>query len=253
MGDDAELTDDGFLGGRIRIFQPRKGYRAATDPVFLAASVAAHSGQSVLELGCGVGVASLCLAARVPGLRLCGIERQADYAALACRNAVANGVPFEVIEGSIDSLPAKLRASSFDHVIANPPYYRSGAGTRADDVGREAALREETPLPVWVDVAMRRLAPGGWLSMINLAERLPDILVALDGRAGSLAILPIAPRHGRAASRVVVRARKGGGGAARLLAPLIVHDGPEHLRDGDDYSVLARAILRDGAAVPGFD
>jgi tRNA1(Val) A37 N6-methylase TrmN6 len=253
MFDDGDLTDDGFLGGRVRILQPRKGYRAATDPVLLAASVVARAGQSVLELGCGVGVASLCLATRVPGLVLCGIERQADYAELARRNSAANRAPFDVIEGSVDSLPSELRARSFDHVIANPPYFRNGAGTRADDAGRDAALREQTPLAVWVDAALKRLRPDGWLTMINLAERLPDVLVALEGRAGSIAILPIAPRQGREASRVIVRARKGGGGGARLLAPFILHDGPQHLRDGDDYSTAARAVLRDGVAVSAFD
>ena len=51
----------------------------------VAASVPARAGQSVLDLGCGVGAVALCLGARVPGLTLTGVERQPDYAALAQR------------------------------------------------------------------------------------------------------------------------------------------------------------------------
>jgi tRNA1(Val) A37 N6-methylase TrmN6 len=54
-----EITTDGFLGGRLTIAQPVAGYRAAADPVLLAAAVQARPGQAVLDLGCGAGVASL--------------------------------------------------------------------------------------------------------------------------------------------------------------------------------------------------
>ncbi|WP_370553443.1 hypothetical protein [Falsirhodobacter sp. alg1] len=47
MFDESHLTEDGFLDGRLRILQPRDGYRAATDPVFLAAAVPAKQGDLV--------------------------------------------------------------------------------------------------------------------------------------------------------------------------------------------------------------
>ncbi|MEX3017000.1 tRNA1(Val) (adenine(37)-N6)-methyltransferase [Gymnodinialimonas hymeniacidonis] len=236
-----ELTQDGFLGGRVQAWQPRTGYRAATDPVFLAAACPAKAGEHVLELGCGAGVAALCLAARV-ACHVTGVERQAFYADLARRNGV------DVVEADLTALPAELRQRSFDHVIANPPYLAAGAGTAAEDAGREGAFREETPLAEWCTVARARLKPGGWLTMIHLAERLPDVLAGLDG-FGSIAVLPLAAREGRDAGRVVLRARKGGRGAFRLCAPVLIHEGATHLRDGDDYSATARAVLRDGAAL----
>lgn len=237
-----ELTHDGFLGGRVLAWQPKDGYRAATDPVFLAAACPARTGESVLELGCGVGVAALCLSARVDGLRVTGVERQTLYADLARRNGVT------VVEADLTEMPADLRQIAFDHVIANPPYLAAGAGTAARDAGREGAFREETPLIHWCAVAKARLKPGGWLTMIHLAERLPDVLDALEG-FGSIAVLPLAARHGRDAGRVIVRARKGGRGAFRLCAPILIHEGAAHARDGDDYSAAARAVLRDGAAL----
>lgn len=241
-----DLTDDGFLGGRLRVLQPRIGYRAATDPVLLAAATAAQAGQRVLELGCGAGVASLCLVARVPGLVAAGLERQPAYAALARENAARNAVALEVVEGDLAVMPPALRRS-FDHVIANPPFFGRASGTPARDPGREAALREETPLAVWIDAATRRLVPGGWMTVIHEATRLPDLLMATDGRLGSLAVLPLVPRTGRPATRVILRARKGGRAAFRLLAPLILHDGLAHDGDRDSFTPELRAVLRDGA------
>jgi tRNA1(Val) A37 N6-methylase TrmN6 len=244
---DADLTRDVFLDGRVAVWQPVSGYRAATDPVLLAAAVAAKSGDSVLELGCGVGVASMCLAARVPGVVLIGVERQPEYADLARRNA---GDAMDVVTADLTALPAALRQQSFDHVIANPPYYPAGGGTPARDAGREGALREETPLARWTDAAARRLKPKGWLTMIHATDRVPDLLAALAPDFGAIALRPLAPRQGRAAPRVLVRARKGARAPFSLLAPLILHDGPAHVADGDDFTAFAYAVLRDAAAIP---
>lgn len=242
-------TTDGFLGGRLTVTQPATGYRAAADPVLLAAAVPARAGQSVLELGCGAGVASLCLGWRVAGLRLAGLEVQPFYAALARRNAAANGMAFEVWEGDLAAMPDALRSRTFDHVIANPPYFGAGSGTPARDAGRETAQREATPLALWIGAGLRRLRPGGRLTLIQAADRLPDILAAFAAGAGGVTVLPVAPRVGRPAGRVIVAARKGGRTPFRLLAPFVLHEGPAHLRDGDDYSAGARAVLRDGAAL----
>ncbi|MDE3120248.1 MAG: methyltransferase [Paracoccaceae bacterium] len=246
-----DLTDDGFLGGRLRMLQPKTGYRAATDPVFLAAAVPAKPGQEVLELGCGAGVATLCLAARVAGLHPAGLERQPDYAALARENSARNGLEMTVIEGDLVRMPPELRARSFDHVFANPPYYPA-SGTPARDPGRAAALREETPLAAWIDAATRRLRPGGWLTMIVGADRLTDLLAGCGSRLGSLSVLPLAPRAGRPAGRVIAQARKGGRAAFRLLAPLVVHEGAAHDGDRDSFTPEAAAILRQGDAIPAL-
>ncbi|NJS39430.1 MAG: methyltransferase, partial [Rhodobacteraceae bacterium] len=123
------LSDDKFLSGRLSLLQPLKGYRAATDPVLLAAACPAKAGDSVLDLGCGAGAAALCLGQRVPGLHLAGLELQADYADLARQNATRNGMALEVHEGDLARMPAALRRD-FDHVIANPPYYPPGGSPR---------------------------------------------------------------------------------------------------------------------------
>jgi len=241
-----DLTQDAFLGGRLSLVQPRSGYRAGVDPVILAASVPAFAGQSVLELGCGVGAAILCLGARVPGLSLTGVEVQAEYAELARLNG---GDALTVVNSDLNAMPLELRQQQFDHVIANPPYFRASARRAALDAGRETALGETTPLSDWIKVAAKRLAPKGYAHFIHRAERLPDILAAMHVRLGSIEVLPLTPREGRAAELVIVRARKSGRAAFRLHPPLVMHQGSQHLKDGDSYVPSIRAVLREGTAL----
>jgi len=246
----ADLTEDKFLGGQVVLMQPRKGYRAGVDPVFLAASIAAHEGESVLDLGCGVGAAALCLGARVQGLRLVGVERQPDYADLARMNAFDNDIGMNVFTADLSALPPEVKEASFDHVIMNPPYHLRERSTTSADPGREAALFEDTPLAAWIDAATKRLKPRGYLTIIQKAERLPEILRGMDERLGSVLVKPLAPREGRAAVLVLVQARKGGRGAFRLASPLILHDGAEHVGDTESYRREVSAILREGAHLP---
>lgn len=243
----ADLSCDKFLGGKLRIHQPKYGHRAGVDPVLLAAAVDAKSGQSVLELGGGVGVVSLCLGWRVPGLELTALEIQADYGELAQRNACENQIEMNVVTADIADLPFEIRQQSFDHVVANPPYYQRGQGTAATDAGRETSLAGETPLAVWVEVATKRLKPGGLLTFIQKADRLHDLLYSMDRRLGSVIVKPLAPRVGRAAELVIIQAKKGGRARFRLLAPEVMHQGDRHERDGDSYSPRIAAILRSGA------
>jgi tRNA1Val (adenine37-N6)-methyltransferase len=242
---DAELSDDKFLCGRLRLLQPLKGYRAATDPVLLAAACPAEPGQSVLDLGCGAGAAVLCLGHRLPGLTLAGLELQPAYADLARRNADRNGIPVEVHEGDLARIPRALRRD-FDHVIANPPYYPAG-GSPSPIAARARAMQVDTPLSAWVQAATRRLRPGGWLTLICGADGLPEVLGALAPKLGSAAVLPLAPREGKPALRIILQARKGGRAAFRLLAPLVIHQGPAHDGDRESYTPAANAVLRDGA------
>lgn len=242
-------SDDGFLGGRLKILQPKDGFRSGIDAVLLAASVPAEPGEAVLELGCGAGVAMLCLAARVPRVVLAGLEVQENYAALARGNAARNGIAAEVFAGDLRAIPEALRERSFDHVMANPPYYRAGHWTRSGAGDRARALGEEAALADWADAAVRRLRPGGRLCMIQKAPRLGDLLAVFDGRMGAVEIKPVAPRERRDAELVLLRARKGARAAPRLCAPLVLHGRPRHERDGADWTESAEDLLRHGTAL----
>ena len=253
-----ETREDRLLGGRVRLIQPLKGYRAATDPVLLAAAVSARRGERVLDLGCGAGAAAFCLAARVPGLELHGLEIQPAYLALAQENARLNGVAITLHEGDVAAVPRALGQLVFDQVMVNPPYHAETAIASPvagrDMAHREGAHREGAGeagarLGDWIAAGLARLKPKGWLSVIHRAERAPELLRLLDGPAGAIALLPLAPRAGREAGRVIIRARKGAKAPFRLLPPLVLHAGSAHVRDEDDFSPEAAAILRDAAAL----
>ncbi|WP_371157449.1 tRNA1(Val) (adenine(37)-N6)-methyltransferase [Jannaschia sp. 2305UL9-9] len=232
------LTRDAFLGGRLTLWQPRAGFRAGSDAVLLAAAIGARAGHSVLDLGCGVGAAMYCLECRVPGLVLTGVEAHGPTAELARRNGQA-----EVVEGDVLDLPADLRQRQWTHVIANPPYFPAGAGSPAGQAAREAGLREGAPgdLSRWAEVACRRVAPKGSVTLIARADRLSDLLAPMDKALGGIAILPISSGPDRPAGRVIVQGRKGARAALRLLPPLVLHaDGASGA-----YRPEAEAVLRN--------
>lgn len=243
--DETALRRDAFLGGRVQLWQPCKGYRSGIDPVLLAATVPAQAGQSVLDLGCGAGAAVLCLGARVPGLVLAGLELQPAYAELARRNGAEVGLT--VHEGGVEAPPAALRSGRFDHVIANPPYFPSGARTPSPDGARETGLGESAPLSAWLACAAKRVRPGGTVTVIQRADRLGDLLGAVPRSLGSAQIWPVAPRVGREAALVLLRWIGQGRAALRLHAPLILHEGDRHERDGDSYRAVISAVLREAA------
>lgn len=242
-------TCDGFLGGELTIVQPKSGYRAGADPVFLAAAVQASDGDKVLELGCGVGVALFCLMRRVPGLIATGVDKQPQLVEMARQNAEANHLNARLVVAEIADLPDEIRAESFDHVLANPPFFDRSAGSAANEPGREAGRGETAPLAAWIDVATRRLKPRGRLTLIQRASRLGDVIRAMDNRLGGVTVQPLVPRHGRPAGHIIVTATKNARGDLQLLAPIVLHDGDRHEGDRDGYSAQAKAILREGKSL----
>ena len=234
----ADTTEGTLLGGRVRFRQPATGYRSAIDPVFLAAAVPAKPGDRVCEMGLGAGAAALCLLARVPGCTVVGAEPDPALRRLALENAKANGfdrwltvVPDVEAVGGADT--------AFDHLMSNPPFWADGSGNRSPDP-RKARANHEGDLPIaqWADRLCRPGRPKATVTTIYAAARLDELLAALAARAGGPAIFPLWPKAGREAKRVLVRARVGGKGPARLLPGLVLHE-----EDGR-FTPAAEAVLR---------
>ena len=245
-----DITQDGFLGGQLQLYQPKTGYRAGIDPVLLAAACPARSGEHVLELGCGVGVASLCLMARVPEVRLYGVEILPEYAQLARDNAEQNNFEFEVQVADVSARPTPFNGREFHQIIMNPPYFKAQSSSISPDSGRASGRAELVALSLWVQTAAKRLRPKGYLTLIQRVERLPDILASLTTRLGSISVQPLAPRAGRAPHLVLVRARKAGRAAFKLLPTRNLHSGMAHVQDQPDYAPEISAVLRNGAEFP---
>lgn len=244
-----DTTLDGFLGGKLTIEQPRRGYRAGADPILLASAVPAKPGESVLDLGVGVGVSLLALCHRVTGLQAVGVDLQAELCELARSNAARNGIAADIVEADIVRLPADLRARSFDHVLTNPPFFQRTEGHEARLPGRETGRGETVALSQWIDAAIRRLKPGGCLTVVQRASRLPHLLAACNTRVGDVTVRPLIPRPGRAAETVLLTARKGARGPFSLYSPVCLHQGNRHEGDRDDYTALAKSVLRDGLSL----
>jgi tRNA1(Val) A37 N6-methylase TrmN6 len=249
------LTEDRLLGGRVLLAQPASGFRAGLDAVFLAAAVAAQPGEQVLELGCGTGAASLCLAVRVPGLRVAGLDKDLALVRLAAHNAECNGLAgrVQVFHGDLMSPPMRLAPASFDHVMANPPYRAAGQGRPPQDDGRIAATIEDAAaLKDWLNFALVMLRPQGRLTMIYAAERLDILLVALAAGWGGIRLFPLWPGGqqpaadqglAKPAKRVLLSARRGSRAPIALLPGLTLH------RPDGGFTPAAEAILRDAAAL----
>ncbi|MGE4529322.1 MAG: tRNA1(Val) (adenine(37)-N6)-methyltransferase [Rhodospirillaceae bacterium] len=238
--DQNALSEDGLLDGRLRLLQPAAGYRAAIDPVLLAAAARAAAGGRALDLGCGTGAAALCLAARRPDLRVCGVEMQPEYAALARRSAAINAMAERVSVAEGDAAnPATWPAGweGFDAALANPPFFTGGS--RAPDAGRAAAHHADAAdLAAWIAAARHALAPRGSLTLILPAARLGEALALLARGFGAAQAIPLWPKPGRAAKRVILRAEKGRRTPFALLPGLALHGA-----DGS-YTAAAARILR---------
>jgi tRNA1(Val) A37 N6-methylase TrmN6 len=245
----AETTRDTLLGGRVRLAQPKDGLRAAIDPVLLAAAVPARAGERAFEAGAGTGAAALCLAWRVPGLRVTGIEIDPALAALANDNARANGVEDRVrfFAGDLRAPPPELAGETFDHVLANPPFLEAGSGTLSPDPARRRATAEGAGgLAAWIAACFAFLAPGGTLTVIHRADRLDTLVAEISRRAGGIVVFPLWAGEGKPAKRVIVAAREGSKAPPVTRPGLVLHGS----RGG--YTSEAEAILRAGRALPMF-
>ncbi|WP_203294913.1 tRNA1(Val) (adenine(37)-N6)-methyltransferase [Maricaulis parjimensis] len=240
-----ETTLDTLLDGQVRLHQFADGYRAGMDAVLLAAALEARPGEHVVEFGCGAGAVLLCAAKRLEGVSFTGHEKDPNAVSLAVDNIALNGLAdrVEIQAGDI----AQLRQNhSADQVVFNPPFFDDPKALRTPKPGKQAAwLSGSAPLGVWVQAAARALKAKGRLTLIHRADKLADILAALDKSFGSVVIKPIQSRSGQPAKRILVTARIGGRAPLQLLAPLVLHEG-EGFTPEADALMRGRAVLAMG-------
>ena len=204
----------------------------------LAAAVPARPGDSVLELGAGAGTASLCLMTRVADLQLTGVEIDPALVTLANANAAANRLAANFVAADIFALPQELKRD-FAHVLCNPPFHDEDHAP--PEPGRKRALMDDGQFADWMRTGLQRTISNGFFTTIVRADRLAQALAAL-GETG-VSIVPLWPRAGVAAKRVILRVRKGSRAPLLLLPGLVLH------RENGDWTPQAEAVLRRGEAL----
>jgi tRNA1(Val) A37 N6-methylase TrmN6 len=247
-----DVTEDSVLGGRLRLRQPRRGHRVGHDAILLAAACPACDGDVVVDLGAGVGAAGLALAARVAGAAVTLVEIDPGLAALAAENARLNGLAGRVRTVVLDAVaPARafaaagLHPDSFARVLMNPPFNDPTRQRVSPEQARRLAhSAPRATLAAWTRAAARLLRSRGTLSLIWRADGLDDVFAALAGGFGAVTVLPIHPKPGEGAIRVLVRAVKASRAPLELLPALVLND-----RSGR-VTPEADAILRQGEGSP---
>ncbi len=242
-----EFTKDSFLGGGIRIWQPKKGYRAGIDPILLAASVNVSAGQKVLDLGCGVGTASFAIGYRVKNVELYGIEFQKVFADLADLNSKENGIEFQVECANISKLSSNITSKNFDHVIANPPYFDRKSSVRGINVSKEKSFGDTRPISEWLKVAAKRAKPKGFVHFIVRSDRLMEIFTNMPNSLGSLVITPVISRKNENAKLTILHAKKNGRAGFIISSPIVLH--PLKSDSREKYVPEVDKVLRNGASL----
>jgi tRNA1(Val) A37 N6-methylase TrmN6 len=241
---------DPFLGGRLLLRQPAEGYRCGTDAVLLAAAAPADFSGLAIDVGAGVGAAGLALAVARPRARLGLLENDSFTAEMARANLMQNeladrGHVFEANLLSEESRRgAGLRDASAGLVITNPPFLDPGRELLSPDLQKRRAqtMPAAGALAAWIVASLALVAPGGLFILIHRPDALPLVLQTLAGRAGGIAVLPVYPRRGRTAVRIIVRAKKGSRAPLAIAPPLVLHD-------GEGFTEAADAIHRGAATI----
>ena len=223
-----EETIDELKRHGLRIIQPRHGYRFSLDPLLLVDFAGMGEGARVLDLGTGCGVIPLVLARQTADAAIVGVEFQEKMAGLAARNAELNGLQerVEIVCDDVLSLRKRFPVSSFDLVVANPPYRVPGTGKVSPRAGRDRARHETTAgLADFLEVAKYLVKPTGRIAFIYHPSRLAEFIT----QAGALKLAPLRLRmvHGNSGMEAwmfLIELAKGRKGELEVLPPLFVYD-----------------------------
>lgn len=246
----ADIAEDLLCGGRLRLLQPRRGHKAGTDALLLAAAAPAGMNGHIADLGAGVGTVGLVAAVRAGAARVMLAERDADALDLAERNIRLNGLAGRVSVAAVDLFSAAARRDaglrdSADLVLTNPPFHAEGQVRRSPDAGRRAAhVLSGGTLDDWLRACADVLRPGGAVVVIHRADALQDLLAGANGRFGALTVRPVQPRADAPASRVLLAGIKGSRAPLGMLSPVVLHEA-----DGR-FTAAVEAINRGEGYIP---
>lgn len=228
-----KFTEDLILNGKIKLYQPKRGYRVAVDPILLASMVELKSKQTILDVGCGVGTISLILKYMDNSQTITGIDVDSVMTELCEKNSKENSLPLNIVNSPICS--PLLKSKNFDTVVTNPPFYNPESFRSSEK--KLTANFETASLKSWISFCLKRLKPNGNFYIIHLPERLKDILESLGSLVGKIEIFPIYSHQNEPAKRIIVKCKKASKEPLKILPGLVSH------KDNNEYSDDMKLIL----------
>ncbi|MCH3915368.1 MAG: methyltransferase [Acidaminococcaceae bacterium] len=214
---------DSLPGCNYQIWQDAKEFSFTTDAVFLAAFPHLVTRARVLELGAGTGAISMLLAAR-GATHVVGVDNNPHVVDLFKESITANKLE-DRVEGmccDIRQLTNKLKAESFDLVIANPPY-RIGGKRRIIATG--ACHEVDVTLENFFQVAAYMVKYRGRFALVQLPERFSEAV--LLGQKYDLELKRLQWVHSFVSKKAwifLAEFAKGGGPGLDVLPPLIMYN-----------------------------
>jgi len=217
---------DGVHKGRLKILQPKDGYRFSIDSILLSHFTRPQRNATVIDLGCGVGVIGLILASKRQDINIIGVELQEELYNLALDNIKANSLEdrVKVILGDIRDINSYIPSGKFQHVISNPPYISTGRGkVPPDSVKRIAKSESELSIDELIKSAEYLLKNGGRLSIIYPVRRFAGLIYKLRIRNMEPKRMRfVHPYIDRRANLVIIEAVKNGGEELIIERPLVI-------------------------------
>lgn len=235
-----KVSSDLFFNGKLKIFQSKDFFKSGSDAVFLSTFVDLKNG-TILDVGCGTGVVSLCLAYRNPRLKIYGIDVQEKLIELCTLSAKKNGLNNQCtfLKGNI--LNTEFLPQSLDAVVTNPPYFEDSSPSPNGAVS--LAKTETVPIEDWIQACTQLIKPRGIFYCIYPAAHIERILRNLD-QFGDIVIFPLWPRENQNAKRILIKAKKLIKGPTVFAKGLILHTAFQNT-----YTQEAERLLKDGMPI----
>lgn len=239
------VTHDKLKRFDLTIAQPVDGYRFSLDALLLADFIEVADNARIADLGTGCGIIPLVLCKRFLAASVVGIDKNVVMADMARENAIRNSLAGRIDIIPADIVDAKLRfpVSSFDGVVANPPFRTPDSGRVSSKPGRDTARHESTAgIADFLAAAKYLVKPSGRIWFVYHPDRIMEFFRSAGEQ--NLSILRLRMVHGSLASPArifLAELAKGRKGVTRILPPLVVHD------ENGGYTPEACRILGEGS------
>lgn len=231
---DFDETIEDLQCSGLRLIQKENAHRFGEDSVLLANFVSSFFASKnktlrVFDLGCGAGVISMLLAAKLPYSVITGVDNSSEAISVFSRNIILNGLSARIDALLYDwkEISAGTTKEKADIVVSNPPYFTFGSGTVTSKTGRinarSADPGEEGAL---ASAAAYLLKSGGTAFFIYRSIKFVELISSLrENELEPVRLRFIHPFKDSRAKSFLISARKSGKPGGMIIeSPLVIFD-----------------------------